>query len=705
VNQGNDLSWQEKAIELANDYAKEAGSYADLVKDNIIDAASDLVLSGRYIKNNLASLFHAERDYLTTARFKEFFPIHYVQSDEMEEMFAAVKPDFSNLDCDVYLGMMHSVKESGNDSDQWLSMSKWLETKRSWVSPLDEIRVCILLNPDNDIVSDYIENGSISYIPYKVMPTRVDGLNMSGPANDGFIQKLKYDDLTVDEKRLLGDHDKEDIEGKLYGAIVYPYFKLGKKIIHGTKPLANAASAWLNVTDEHALSSVFNWDHRWDMVYKYEVMLGYNTATLDNVRYSKKVSSGRMKGTYQRYEFPYAIWDGEHTESPYKGESVLLDRHFLQVGNEEKETLPPLFVNPEVFCMLDVNSQSKGRYEYPDNNWYSGNKIPNGLKWESNKLGIPSFSWQDPVEVLILVVCDSVDEAAYNKRLLETDSIPAQIQLLRNGHNLHEKVGDGDIFTMINGPKYDTALRPLGNLIKNETDGVKFEWSEVAGEEDYSQLYEHLSEPMALQMLSGFKAKVKAEDESLLESIKDAIADEWDEITDGAERKPVYCARVMLNYQSVLGHIENGIKPFAVNPFDDFNQDGDYEDDQGWKLRVQVTSAGDSGLKEAVAHGEYVLPYPKGLNDKKSHWYHVEEGVLKETKNIIESDKQQAKKYKDKTVLERPPSHPVSPLMKWIVDGESGNDFSEKQKESISNWLLKQGSRKTLSMAELEVLK
>lgn len=722
----DDLSWQDKAIEVANDYAKEAGSYADLVKDNIIDAAGDLVLSGRYIVNNVMSSFHLEREYLTTAQFKEFFPVHYTQSDKLEELFIAAKPDFSDLDSDIYLGMMHSVKEAGAGSKTWTSMSKWLEGKRNWISPLDEIRICILLDPDSGIVKEYIDNGAVSYIPYKVMPTRVDGWNMSGPANDGFIQKLKYEDLTSDELKLLGDHDKEDVEDSLYGAIVYPYFKLGKKIIQGTKPVANAVSAWLNVTSEHSLNGVFNWDQRWDMFYKYQVVLGYNTETLRNVCYDKKVTSGRMKGTYQRYEFPYAIWDGEHVDSPYKGESMLLDRHFLQVGNEEKESLPPLFVEPEVFCMLDVKGAGSGRYDYPDENWYQNSKLPPDVELNSFRgpsLTLPKFNWEKPVEVIVLVVSDAIDESAYSKRLLKTDSIPAQIQLLRDGFNINEKLDDdADIFEDIGGPKYDVALRPIGNLLKNRTSGVEFEWSDVADNEDFSKLEKHLVEPMALQMLSGFRAKLEGDDkeedqdEGLLDeafsSAKEFISDKADSAADfidetmgNTERKPVYAARVLLNYQSILGHIESGLKPFAVNPFDQFNEDLLVGSDEVWKLKIKVTSAGDSGLKEHVAKGEYALPYPVGLGDKSSHWYSIKEERLQEVKKIIAHDKSQAEEYKNKTVLERPPAHPITPLMKWVLDDDGDKkDISDKQKENITDWLLKQGERKVLSMTDHKVM-
>ena len=149
------------------------------------------MLAKRFISNNVLTLFHKERDYLTTARFQEFFPIHYTQSDSLEELFIAAKPDFSDLDEDIYLGMMHSVKEAGDTSSAWTSMSTWLGkssgSKRAWISPLDEIRVCILLDPESDIISEYIKDGTISYLPYKVFPTRVDGFDMSAPANDGYI--------------------------------------------------------------------------------------------------------------------------------------------------------------------------------------------------------------------------------------------------------------------------------------------------------------------------------------------------------------------------------------------------------------------------------------------------------------------------------------------------------------------------------------
>jgi len=737
VKSSEDQSWQAEKLQLAEDYAKRTLSYADLVKDNIIDAAGDLMLSRSFISNNVLTLFHQEREYLTTARFQEFFPVHYSQNETLDELFLAAKPDFSDLDEDVYLGMMHSVKEAGGVSTSWTSMSAWLENKRKnkpgWVSPLDEIRICILLNPDSGVINDYIKNGTITYLPYKVFPTRVDGLNMSGPANDGFIRKLKYSDLTSDERKLLGKHEEKDVEDTLYGAIIYPFFKLGKKTIHGTKPLANAVSAWLNVSSEHALGGIYNWDHRWDMIYKYEVMLGYNSATLKNICYKKKVTKGRMRGAYYPYEFPYAIWDGENSDSPYKGEATLLDRHFLQVGIEEKEALPPLFINPDVFCLLNTDVAAAGSYDFSEKDWYKNSSPPNRVKLNSSVLTLPEFTWEDEVEIVVLVVCDALDDKAYDKRLLKTDSIPAQIQLMREGINPTEKVGmhvksetpwtSAEIY---HGPKYDAALLPLGNIVKSRANGLEFEWSKEVAGDDYTLLEGHLAEPVTLQMLSGLKIEQEDKEhkessgnladtlanalidvvEEQVDNALDGIADTWDDFTGNSLVKPVYAARVVLNYQNLLGEIRNGIKPFAINPFDKFNQDHDGLTDEFWKLCVRVTSAGESGVENIVAKGRYNLPYPHKLSRKNSHWYRAKDKDIASANAIIESNKKIAEDHKAKEVSERPPTHPISPLMQWVADSpESAENFSSKQKEIINTWLLKQGNRKVLSMTDHEVIK
>jgi outer membrane protein OmpA-like peptidoglycan-associated protein len=732
--------WQDDELVRVANYANDTFSYLDLVKDNIIDSAGDLMLAKRFISNNVLTLFHKERDYLTTARFQEFFPIHYTQSDSLEELFIAAKPDFSDLDEDIYLGMMHSVKEAGDSSSAWTSMSTWLGkssgSKRAWISPLDEIRVCILLDPESGIISKYIEDGTISYLPYKVFPTRVDGLDMSAPANDGFIGKLKYDDLTPDEKKLLGDHKKEDVKDKLYGAIVYPYFNLGKKKIHGTKPLAGSVSAWLNVTSEHTLGGIYNSDYRWDMRYKYEVMLGYNTETLKNICYKKKVTTGRMKRTYYPYEFPYAICDSE--KSPYKGESTLLDRHFLQVGIGEKEVTPPLFVNPDVFCVLNSNIKD-GKYHYSNKNWYEGSKPPSNVKLNTgiidsistSVLSLPEFNWEDEVEVVVLVVCDSLDDKAYDKRLMKTDSIPAQVQLLREGVIVPENIGMHAKYAtphfsakLFDGPKYDTALQPLGNIVKSRVSGLEFEWSKEVAGDDFSQLEAHLSESSTLEMLSGIRPDIEDTDDkteegsgSLAGFVQDAIsdkvddtmdsvADSWDSFMGNAISKPVYAARIVLNYQDLLGSMRNGIKPFAVNPFDLFNEKSEGTKNNIWKLRLRVTSAGDSGVAGIIAQGEYELPYPQGLASKKSHWYKRDEKDFLSAKKITKNDKKFAKEDEGKDVFGRRPAHPITPLMQWVMnDNGMKDELSDKQKKSIGNWLLKQGDRKVLSMTEHEVMK
>ena len=75
-------------------------------------------------------------------------------------------------------------------------------------------------------------------------------------------------------------------------------------------------------------------------------------------------------------------------------------------------------------------------------------------------------------------------------------------------------------------------------------------------------------------------------------------------------------------------------------------------------------------------------------------------------RKIVENNKKFAKEDEGKEVFGRRPAHAITPLMQWAMnDNAVKNELSDKQKDSIENWLLKQGDRKVLSMTEHEVMK
>ena len=67
-----------------------------------------------------------------------------------------------------------------------------------------------------------------------------------------------------------------------------------------------------------------------------------------------------------------------------------------------------------------------GKYHYSNKDWYEGSKPPSNVKLNTgiidsistSVLSLPEFNWEDEVEVVVLVVCDSLDDKAYDKRLM-----------------------------------------------------------------------------------------------------------------------------------------------------------------------------------------------------------------------------------------------------------------------------------------------
>jgi outer membrane protein OmpA-like peptidoglycan-associated protein len=720
-----DWAWRDMADEVY-EASKTALASFDLAKDEYIDVASNLISTTQFVYHNAKTLMTPEKEYLFKANFQKYFPIHYSVEDSLEEFCKIAKPDFSLLDSKIYSGITYSVREGGSSGDEgWTSIPNWLETKRRWISPLDQIRVCLLLDSNDSNVKKYIASGTITRIPYSVWPVRVDICDMKGPSMDGFISKIDVNKLTEDEKSLLqGDEDE------VYGAIVYPIFKFGESIHRGTKPMADQYSAWLNVNAEHELRSLYNLDRVWSMEYGYQVMLGYNNETLHTISYNKENSD---KDEIEKFEdFPYAICSSDNKEIPYSGEENFLDRHFLQVGSGT-EDYPPLFKNPEAFCFInpDADSDTPTNYHFPDRNWF-GEKTSEGKPFFNNRdLSLPSFKWDSPVELLVLVVSDELDTEAYDKRKRKKDirSVPARIQLMRKGMNIGENgtvMGRGEGMERMKeteGPEYSASLTPFGHIVKDDLVGLKFELDKASSNiPAYNDLEEQLKNPLVLARLSGMSVEV-GEDESEDEDKWDVtkwLEKKKDEYFGEKDKKPVYIATTRLSYQNIVGGNKNGIKPFSADALDT-----NINLTWGWDFFVKVSSQGESGLSNSTAQGIFNLPYPVGLKDKNSHWYEISDEDKATASAIVETNKKIVEKYaieeaerKVKLPLEgtpeetngdhigrRPPIHPKTPAMIWLAKESAGKDLSDEQKDLVINWLIKEGKKVTLSYMDLKAFK
>ncbi|CCK76766.1 Putative uncharacterized protein [Oleispira antarctica RB-8] len=720
-----DWAWKDMGDEVY-EAAATAISALDLLGDESLDIASNLFSSVQFIYENARTLMTPEKEYLFKANFQKYFPIHYSLEESLEYFCTLAKPEFSSLDSNIYSGITYSVREGGSSGDEgWISMPNWLETKRKWISPLDQIRVCFLVDNANDSVKKHIASGTITRIPYSVWPVRVDICDMTGPSMDGFISKIDVEKLTANEKSLLTGGEDE-----VYGAIVYPMFKFGKNMHRGTKPMADQYSAWLNVNAEHELRSLYNLDKVWSMDYGYQVRLGYNNETLKTISYKREVLTGRGTMIKKFEDFPYAICSSDNKEAPYSGEENFLDRHFLQVGSGT-EDYPPLFKNPKAFCFInpDADSDTPTNYHFSDKNWYGKNGNVKAPIFDNGALSLPSFKWTSPVDLLVLVVSDDLDVEAYDKRKRKKDirSVPARIQLMRKGMNLGERGKNGDrplptsSRSETEGPEYSASLTPFGHIVKDDVVGLRFELDPASTNiPAYNDIEEQLKNPLVLARLSGMSVEVDESNDENKWGVTKWFEKQKDEVFGEKDKKPVYIASTPLDYHSIVGGKTEGIKPFSANTFESSSQFG-----WDWNLFVKVSSQGESGLSNDTAQGVFNLPYPEGLKDKNSHWYEISDGDKATAFATVETNKKIVKNYAIKEaerkanlklsgtpeetngghIATRPPIHPKTPAMIWLDMEAAGKDLTDEQKNLVKNWLVKDAKNLTPSYMDLKAFK
>ncbi len=698
----SDAAWYEKALD-------SVGNIADMAVDIVVSiddfgdqfkALTKNVINGcDYIYSNQKTKGSPDRKDLLGANFQKLFPVHFLESETFETFAASMVSDFTGLDAPSIAINTLSVRARGSKKGvTWTPMGSWLNSKNK-VSPFDQIRICMILNPEDETVAQFIKDDVITYVPVEACPVRVDGLNMEGPSVTGNVRKLSYSDLTTDEKELVENSKIE--EADLYGAILTPSFMLGANVMYGTKPMANVFSALLNVTDEHTLRSIFNWDHTWSMDYEYEVVLGNVPGTKNTSSYYKDIKIGRQRGQSRNLtEFKLKLGASDIESSKfYKDEGILLDRHFLQIG-KERESFPPLFNDAECYCLVRPNGL--GDFQYSNGSWYKDGKGIHTLN-KRDQLEIKNYSWHKKMQLSVLIVCDEIDVTAYKKRNISHRNIPGMVQLYRDGANYGEidlpvnpmdpgfsagSVADSFPFS---GPSHEVAFKEMGKIELNGSNNLEFTWADHIDEKHLDstiQLFgESMKEKNRLAVLSGIK-KIDA-DSSWLDKIQSAMQD---------KSKHVYMATLDLDYQSITGDLVDGLKPFKV-----FAENIDeIQDDWSWNFKLKVTTQGDSGFTNDKVNGSYSLPYPKDLFDLKSKWYEVSTKRRADAFELIEKNIKILAENKTLEVEQRRPIY-INPLIKWLAL-EGGDVNSGERRKSIHNWLNKQGSSRFLSYSKNRVM-
>jgi outer membrane protein OmpA-like peptidoglycan-associated protein len=656
-----------------------------LKKQAIKGMMTSPLLMGQYVGNNVAAIVEGNKAAVTKANFQKVFPVHYMGSSSYEALTQTLKPIKDSLDDEIYLGTCIHYREPGETGSSGWKMVK----NNSVLGPYHQVRICILLKPDNDDIKKLLTGNPsmLTYLPVEVAPVRLDGFNLTGPATKSFISKIKMDDLLADEKALLPKDADDDYLGKLHGAIINPFYMFGANQIFGTKPMAGAYSSWLN-TDGDKIDSLYNWNAPWEMDYGFEVKVANQADTKIFVESKEGADEFTLAIDAEK---SYTI-TGPNGIKQEIGEQQIIDRDFLAIQKGRAE-YPPLFEGAQAFCMMRSMGVENSSIFFPSKLWDEDVTLAKNNRNEvyDDLADVKDFKWNRPVELTILVVCDNIKKDAYIKQKMNWRSIPASIQLRKLG-----------IFSEIDGPAYDTSLKYLGKIQETD-DNVKLVWEKNEGKNLPSKL-KFLRDKLSRETSSEKMDKKRLARLKLFSGLDAKDSDLTNLIEKWLPEKPkyVYAATIKLDYQTVTGMVHEGLKPFAT-------KSQDTKDD--WILSAKLTTTGKSGFSEYDLKGRYKLPYPQGFNDPKAHWYIPNrkeqdyKNAILEADEDIEINKQIAANNNAFSDTEfRNPLKPVGPLVPWrLLDKESPIFWSDKRRKFVDEWLQDQNTLRFLPSNDIGV--
>ena len=597
-----------------------------------------------YIRFSQSDNYKSHEKDVLTAQYQSFFPVHYHAAKDLRSFAAKFKTNFSGLSNKSFAYCGISVRGLSNTADPlsgWVPLARWLEDHKS-LSPMDQIRICVFLNPTDTTVASLIEDGSIAYVPVECAPIRRDGLNIPGPAVKGFISKIAEGQLLSEEKKALdalknGEGKDLLVKGApLYGAILNPFYMYGITRINGTRPMAGELSSWLNIDikDEdktESLDSYWNFDGVWNMRYAYEVMLAKNADCVNSVTYIDGED-----------EFPLSIdVDRVHKIGGSKGsqpESKLLNKHFLLAG-KNRELHPPLFEQPKVYCLLR-NPETGEIFE--------SNKILSDHKSHgfNRELIKNDFRWDQPLEVIVLLVSEGLTTWDYPRVNLPWKTVPMILEI--------GKLRGRDYSS---GTKYKSTFQYLGKFSGEGAAANFIRDTETADTKKGKKF-----DPMLEKIIGLFD--------------KPSIVEGYSK----GKACSVHAVHIPLEYQTLTGERKKGLRPFLVNP------NATLEDVSDWAFGFKITTAGDSGLKGLRAEDNYQVNGPVGFMDVHSHWY------PSPNTEFLARYKQEMRKVKDdiKSKKKNQSYDPVVMLSHWhtwrslIIKGQTwwGDDWTDV----ITSW-------------------
>lgn len=613
--------------------------------------------SARY----LSARYNARIGDAVKASFQKYFPIHYINSKNIKALLTKFKTDFSWLDDDIYQFTYLYTRPRGitEKGYGWAPMAGIRD-----ISPYDQIRIIVILKEEfAQKLKESEEQGELPVIPAEVQCIRCDGWNIVGPKQSTWVRQLSKSDLLDEEIR-------HSIVGKLldkkllYGFVHYPSYQYGANLIYGTKPMAS--KKWWSAFRRFAGDFIGSWE----MEYYYEVVLGNNEDTKRPIFISgfepPRHRTLLLLPTFTNSVFTLTVDpDREHYVKDSQGnmitvkdESNLLDPGFLAIC-EEGVKYPELFEDHKLHLLVKMPN---GDIVYPDRKYISS-LSNSAYQWfqpvphphAEKHLLVTNYDWNSPIEIIALVVCDSIDTSEYEKQRINWSNIPGLVSLLE------ARVGE-------DGPDYQVKFEYLGEILgdkRNQTINWKM-FENVT----LSQTGQYLKKLLDNRVLMQAVTQMDIDQSGI---IKTEI---MMELLGNYSRK-VYAARIVPQYQNFTGKKVNALRPFGISDQVDLdNSVMEAKHRNLWKLGIKITTSGDSGVsdEEVDMNIAFKLPdYLYGMNDRP--WTAFKD-IAKTRKEVAERQRIASESTTGAKMLE-----PESLGVKYYKMSD------QKRREAIKKWL------------------
>ncbi|WP_281629253.1 OmpA family protein [Vibrio sp. St2] len=577
--------------------------------------------------------------------YQKYCPIHTLADPSLSQIKKLLKtPDLSKLGDDIYAAHCISIQRDG----VWKPI-EFLVNAGEKISPLDPVRVLVVLNMKDKNLAKFKEDGTLGLVPIGVRPVKQNRfIDDVGAYTTEYVRELSPELFTDLERNHLSEQGLLANNTPLFGVCITPTYYLGINVINGIKPIADdyGSKDWESVfgsAEKQELSSYI-------MRYVLEVGVPNNTSTEKNLTFTRRLHFTNSQGK----KFEVATDNSSiFNLAMSKEHEFLYEKTFLARTNQKKRQYPELFSDTKVSLYVnDINVKSlipgdKHTDKMEELGWTKAQPL-NDISTQATK-------------ILIVVSTKSVENA---QTLLKNGGFDTETILVDTWLRANDIKGDYKL-------SLTGSLHPLGTLTIDSGKGRNGFVSKPV--------------PDNLFVLSQHVEKHAA---SLIKdlAIKESSITDW-------KPKPIdtdlYVMEVSLEYLNVTSKKTPGMRPFVSRSGEQSYIWVDIEGKDGLGLSASSQKVPVVGVSTTA---------PTLLNSRKIHfkeqWYEMDKqefnNVRAYTAGTTDNYDENVKSSKDKQI-----KHKSSKLNNWIkakpellsyVKAEDLS-LSEERESMLRDWL------------------